>query len=163
MLADPSAASSKPGCPNAWPPFQGASGRGAADPPVPADMRRLPAEHRGPLLPEGHRPVLARGLPELRPVRVPAGRGGAAPLLQAGPEAVPPRLPQVPRAPGPCSKGGPQKPGAGSVSPAPVPAGGGPAAVLGPGCPVQRRSWRLFLFEKRVLRDASVHGKILIF
>ncbi|XP_070085308.1 rhombotin-2 isoform X2 [Equus przewalskii] len=74
---------------------EGASGRGAADPPVPADMRRLPAEHRGPLLPEGHRPVLARGLPELRPVRVPAGRGGAAPLLQAGPEAVPPRLPQA--------------------------------------------------------------------
>lgn len=75
--------------------FQGAGGRGAADPPLAADMRGLPAEHRGPLFPKGHRPVLARGLPQLRPVRVPAGRGGPAAVLQAGQEALPEGLSQV--------------------------------------------------------------------
>ncbi len=44
---------------------QGTRRRGASDAAVAADLWRLSAEHRGPLLPQGHRAVLARGLPEL--------------------------------------------------------------------------------------------------
>lgn len=74
---------------------QGAGGRGPADAPVSAHVWRLPAEHRRQVLPEGHRAVLARGLPELWPVRLSPRGGGPPALLQAGKKAVSERLPQV--------------------------------------------------------------------
>lgn len=58
-------------------------------------MRWVSAEHRRQILPEGHRAVLARGLPELRPVRLPTRRGGPPALLQAGKKVMSERLPQV--------------------------------------------------------------------
>lgn len=74
---------------------QGAGGRGPADAPVSAHVWRLPAEHRRQVLPEGHWAVLARGLPELWPVRLSTRGGGPPALLQAGKKAVSERLPQV--------------------------------------------------------------------
>lgn len=74
---------------------QGAGGRGPADASISAHLWRLPAEHRRQVLPEGHWAVLARGLPELRPVWLQTRGGGAPPLLQAGKKAVSERLPQV--------------------------------------------------------------------
>lgn len=75
--------------------MQGAGGRGPPNAPVPADMRWVPAEHRRQVLPEGHRAVLARGLPELRSLWLSAGRGGPSPLLQTGKKTLSARLSKV--------------------------------------------------------------------
>lgn len=75
--------------------LQGAGGRGPPDASVSADMWRVSAEYRRQVLPEGHRAVLARGLPELRPVRLSTRGGGPPTLLQAGKKAVSEGLPQV--------------------------------------------------------------------
>lgn len=75
--------------------IQRAGGWGSPDATVSADVRRVSAEHRWPILPEGHRAVLARGLPELRPVWLSTRGGGPTPLLQAGKEIMSERLPQV--------------------------------------------------------------------
>lgn len=74
---------------------QGASGWSPPNSPFAADMRRLPAEHRGPLFPEGHRSVLARRLPQLRPVWLQAGRSGETVVLQTGQKALQKGLSQV--------------------------------------------------------------------
>lgn len=75
--------------------YQGAGGRSPANAPLPADMWRLSAEHRGQVLPESHRAILARGLPELRPVRLSSRRGGPSPLLQVGKKTMSTGLSEV--------------------------------------------------------------------
>lgn len=56
---------------------------------------RLQPEDQGPLPAEGPRQVLARGLPQVCLLRLPAGRGGLHALHQSQPHPVPERLPTV--------------------------------------------------------------------
>jgi len=74
---------------------QGTRRRGPPNATVPVDLWWVSAEHRGQILPKGHRTVLARGLPELRPVWLSAGGGRTSPLLQAGKKIMSARLSQV--------------------------------------------------------------------
>lgn len=70
--------------------------------PVPgeaAGLRRLQREDPGPLHAPGAGPFLARGLPQVRLLRLPAGPVGLHPLHPGEPHPVPQGLPQVSRQP----------------------------------------------------------------
>lgn len=58
-------------------------------------LRRLQREDPGPLHAAGAGPLLARGLPEVRLLRLPPGPGGLHPLHPGQPHPVPQGLPEV--------------------------------------------------------------------
>lgn len=76
----------------------GPSRRVPGVPPVPgetAGLRRLQREDPGPLHAPGAGPLLARGLPQVRLLRLPAGPAGLHPLHPGQPHPLPQGLPQV--------------------------------------------------------------------
>lgn len=68
-------------------------------------LRRLQREDPGPLHAAGPGPVLARGLPEVRLLRLPPGPGGLHPLHPGKPHPVPQGLPEVTAGAGTRSRG----------------------------------------------------------
>lgn len=92
-------------------------------------LRRLQPQDQGPLPVEGSGQVLARGLPQVRLLRLPPGRGGLHPLHQGQPHPVPPRLPEVGRLP-PLGPSAQRAPGCG-----PSTQSAQPECVLSPDCP----------------------------
>lgn len=96
----------------------------------PQDQRPLPAEGAG--------QVLARGLPQVRLLRLPPGRGGLHPVHQGQPHPVPARLPEVGPPPPPLpSVPPPAQGGAAPPTPARAPPLGPSARPTpdGPRCP----------------------------
>lgn len=80
----------------------GPSRRVPGVPPVPgeaAGLRRLQREDPGPLHAAGAGPLLARGLPQVRLLRLPTGPAGLHPLHPGQPHPLPQGLPQVSRQP----------------------------------------------------------------
>lgn len=78
----------------------GPSRRVPGVPPVPgeaAGLRGLQREDPGPLHAPGAGPLLARGLPQVRLLRLPAGPAGLHPLHPGQPHPLPQGLPQVSR------------------------------------------------------------------
>lgn len=71
-----------------------------------AGLRRLQWEDPGPLHAAGVGPVLARGLSEVRLLRLPPGPGGLHPLHPGQPHPVPQGLPEVTTTPPQGSGGG---------------------------------------------------------
>lgn len=67
-------------------------------------LRRLQREDPGPLHAAGPGPVLARGLPQVRLLRLPPGPGGLHPLHPGKPHPVPQGLPEVTATPPPGTK-----------------------------------------------------------